>query len=216
MKNEKVLELLNSGKIEELKVLLQDEIYSNNLTSIKGDKQRYQAMKRYFKFDLGNIKESLQKPCKVGEYYSFLDGYSAILTKESIGEIEEYNNKDNDYFKVEQLMNVDGITEKINLNQILADAKAKGYKFKKEEIGNKQDFNYVFKYKNSFYKIGILDQAYSIINDGEIAEVTYQKELAPLLIETKTGKCIILPIHTKSITEQIIIELNSEDNTKIA
>lgn len=216
MKSEKVLELLNSGKTEELKAMLQDEIYSNNLNCTKGDKQRYQAMKRYFKTDLGNIRESMQKPCKVDEYFSFLDGYSVVLTNENIGEIEEYDNSKDDYFKAGSLVKLDGKTEKINLNQVLADAKSKGYKFKRDELGNSQEFKYVFKYKDSFYKIGILDQAYSIINDGELAEVTYQKELSPLLIETKIGKCIVLPIRAASIINKIIIEVNNEDYSKIA
>lgn len=216
MKNEKILEMMSNGKIEELKRMLQEEIYSNSLNSSKGEKQRYQAMKRYFKFVDSYKSESMQKPCKVNEYYSFLDGFSAVLTNENIGEIEEYDNSKNDYFKVDSLLKVEGKTEKINLNQVLADAKAKGYKFKKDEVANSQDFKYVFKYKDGYYKIGILDQAYSIINDGELAEVTYQKELAPLLIETTIGKCIVLPVNVKSITNQTVVELDSQDNVKIA
>ena len=45
----KVLEMLNQGRIEELKIELQDEIYKNSLLSKTDAKKRYAAMKRYLK-----------------------------------------------------------------------------------------------------------------------------------------------------------------------
>lgn len=46
MRNEKVLEMLNEGKIEDLKSALQDEIYEEALKSKPGAKKRYAAMKK--------------------------------------------------------------------------------------------------------------------------------------------------------------------------
>ena len=45
----KVLEMLNQGRIEELKIEQQDEIYKNSLLSKTDAKKRYASMKRYLK-----------------------------------------------------------------------------------------------------------------------------------------------------------------------
>ena len=49
MQNTKVLEMINNGQIEELKALLQDEIFADSLKGNGNAKKRYSAMKRYFK-----------------------------------------------------------------------------------------------------------------------------------------------------------------------
>ena len=65
MKNTKVLEMLNDGKIEELKALLQDEIFAEGLKGNGNAKKRYSAMKKYgtenfeFKVLEGIISEKL-------------------------------------------------------------------------------------------------------------------------------------------------------------
>ena len=41
MQNTKILEMLNNGQIEELKALIQEEIFTNELKSKPGAKQRY-------------------------------------------------------------------------------------------------------------------------------------------------------------------------------
>jgi len=64
MQNTKILELLNNGQVEELKAMIQDEIFQDEIKTVPGAKQRYAAMKKYFKYQ-ENEKESLQKPCKV-------------------------------------------------------------------------------------------------------------------------------------------------------
>jgi hypothetical protein len=84
--------------------------------------------------------------------------------------------------------------EKVNLNEILAEAKANGYKYKMSEIAS-GEFTYYFRYKEGFYKVGILDQAYSIINDGEEAEVYYSGAKNVLLIKTSIGIAGILPFY---------------------
>ena len=64
MRNEKVLEMLNEGKVDDLKVALQDEIYKEALKSKPGAKKRYAAMKKYFKLT-DSVREVCRKPCKI-------------------------------------------------------------------------------------------------------------------------------------------------------
>ena len=217
MQNTKILEMVNNGQIEELKALIQDEIFMDGLKNKPGAKQRYAAMKRYFRYQNNNSNIACKMPCKEIEvhretYNSFVDGYSLVLTTESIGEMESFDNSQNSYLKVEQMINfsVANSVEKINFNAILAEAKAKGYKYKKSEIGNDQSFQYVFKYKEGYFKIGILDQAFSIINDGKEAEIYYVNEKALLFIKTSIGIAGILPVRPIDDIEKCktIIKIN--------
>ena len=64
MQNTKILEMLNNGQIEELKALIQEEIFTNELKSKPGAKQRYAAMKKYFSYVKNNNK-ALEKPLKL-------------------------------------------------------------------------------------------------------------------------------------------------------
>ena len=68
MKNTKVLEMLNDGKIEELKALLQDEIFAEGLKGNGNAKKRYSAMKKYFTYTKHN-NPALNIPCVVKETY---------------------------------------------------------------------------------------------------------------------------------------------------
>lgn len=204
MKNTAVLEMINNGEIDTLKSLLQDEIYKDSLKGNPGVEKRYKAMEQYIKAATNwtaKVREDFHKPCKVNvhgeEYYSFIDGYSIVLTKESIGQIQEYDNSENTYLKVEKMVTFDGMMEKINVNKILAEAKSKGYKWKKTELGDNGNFNYVFKYKDGYFKIGLFDMAYSIIDDGKEAEVYYISNRSPLTIRTSVGIAVILPVNDK-------------------
>lgn len=204
MKNIVVLEMLNNGEIDTLKALLQDEIYKDNLNGNPGAEKRYKAMERYIKASTNwtaKGREDFHKPCKVTvcgkEYYSFIDGYCIALTTESIGRIPEYDNSENTYFKVEKIITFDGTMEEINVNKILAEAKSRGYKWKKSELGNDVNFNYIFKYKDGYFKVGLLDMAYSIIDDGEEAEVCYKGNKDLLTIKTSVGIAAILPVNDK-------------------
>ena len=216
MKNTVILEMINNGEIEELKNLLQDEIYNDSLKGNGTAKKRYAAMKRYFKYSMQN-NPALQKPCKDvtvhGEKYnSFIDGYTLVLTTESIGEMESYDNSNNTYFKLDSMVDFSlaKSIDKMDLNTILAKAKAKGYKYKKSEIENGQDFQYCFKYKEGYFKVGLLDQAFSIIDDGKEAEVYYMGAKGLLFIKTSIGIAGILPFNPMENMEEkktiIIVE----------
>ena len=208
MQNTKVLEMINNGQIEELKALLQDEIFTDSLKGNGNAKKRYSAMKRYFKYS-DNTNKALNLPCKDIEvsgntYNSFVDGYTLVLTTESIGEMESYDNTSGSYFKVASMLNLSDAKsiDNFDVNTILAEAKSKGYKYKKSEIGQHKDFQYCFKYKEGYFKVGLLDQAFSIIDDGKEAEVYYNGAKGLLFIKTSIGVCGILPFNADGNTDK--------------
>ena len=201
MQNTKVLEMINNGQIEELKTLLQDEIFTDSLKGNGNAKKRYSAMKRYFKYS-DNTNKALKLPCKDIEvsgntYNSFVDGYTLVLTTESIGEMESYDNTSGSYLKIASMLNLSDAKsiDNFDVNTILAEAKAKGYKYKKSEIGQHHDFQYCFKYKDGYFKVGLLDKAFSIIDDGKEAEVYYNGAKGLLFIKTSIGIAGILPFN---------------------
>lgn len=201
MQNTKVLEMLNNGQIEGLKTLLQDEIFADSLKGNGNAKKRYNAMKRYFKYS-DNTNKALNLPCKDikvsgNTYNSFTDGYTLVLTTESIGEMESYDNTSESYFKVASMLNLADAksVDNLDVNIILAEAKSKGYKYKKSEIGQCADFQYCFKYKEGYFKVGLLDKAFSIINDGKEAEVYYMGAKGLLFIKTSISIAGILPFN---------------------
>lgn len=202
MQNTRILEMLNAGQIEELKVLLQDEIFTDGLKSNPGAKQRYSAMKKYFTYTKGdnNGNKALHMPCVIdfeGEKYtSFVNGFSLVLTKEDSGEMEQFDNPEN-YLNVGKLMVYEGTAKEIDFSRVIAEAKSKGYKLKKSEVEKEGNWKYVFYYDGSFYKIGLLEATYSIINNGEIPTV-YHKDggkYSPLIIKNSIGYCFLLPIN---------------------
>lgn len=213
MKSQHILEMLNEGKTEELKTLLSEEIYKSEMQG-KDEKARYIAMKRFFRFADKNGREAFTKPCKGIEYSGklyncFVDMYCFSITTENIGNMETYDNIYKDYFDIVGFINFIGFNgdmEKLNLNNILTTAKSKGYKFKKSEIDTNNALYYL-KYKETYYKIGLLDKAYSIINDGEKAEVYYSGKRDALIIKNNIGIAGICPINIKGdIANKIIIE----------
>lgn len=60
----------------------------------------------------------------------------------------------------------DGEEREIDFNAIIAEAKSKGYKLKRSEVETGGDFKYIFHYDDAYFKIGLLDATYNIINDG--------------------------------------------------
>ena len=210
MQNTKILEMINNGQIEELKTLIQDEIFTEGLRSRPGAKQRYAAMKKYFNYDK-NINRALTMPCVIdfeGERYtSFINGRSIVLTKESCGEMELFENPDQ-YPNVQKIITFDGEEKKIDLNAIIAEAKSKGYKLKKSEVEQGGNFKYIFHYDNAYFKIGLLDSAYSIINDGEKAKVWHpglNKSVSLVTIKNSLGVCVILPVNYDKIKHDVTV-----------
>lgn len=197
MKSIKALELINGGKIEELKALLQDEVYQDNIKKKPDAKKRYTAMKKYFSYTT-SARECLQKPCVIEfedkPYTSFTNSWSLVLTNEPTGEIELFDKEQFKYPDVARLLRFDGIKKKMDFHSIIAEAKSKGYKLNKTEVG--AGFKYLMLYDGTYYKIGLIDISYKIIDDGELA-LTYHPdgEKMPMTIQTKYGFCMVMPVY---------------------
>ena len=217
MNNIKILEMLNNGQIEELKEKIQDEIFQNELKKSDGTnaKKRYTAMKRYFKY-VGGFDDRLLYPYKnlpveihreKKEMNCFLDGYSFVLTQESIGNMEDFSSVVNgkEYFNVQSMLDIPFDYEEVDLNKVLSAAKAKGYKYKGSELDSDK-FTYAWNYRDAYFKVGILDQAYSIVNDGKNAKVYYTSGVSILYIETSVGLAGILPMRWDTRVGKIVIE----------
>lgn len=196
MNARKALEMLESGREIELRKMLQNEVYEESLKSKAGAKKRYAAMKKYFGYHKTE-RTCLQKPCKIQfedkDYISFTNAWSLVLTTESCGELELFSESDGRYPDVTSLIDFSGIKKKIDFGKVIAEAKSKGYKLNKTEVG--QNFKYLMQYDGGYYKIGLLDATLAIIDDGEIA-MTYHPdgERMPLTIQTSIGICVIMPV----------------------
>lgn len=213
MKTEKILTMIEEGKTEDLKKMLRDEIYTNSLkvSGRIGSSQRYAAMKRYFKYSDPNKDKRIAYPCKDievnnfivnGKFNCFADGCSIVLTTEDIGELEDFESVTGgqDYYNIGNFIgNYNNDPQEIDINEVLAKAKSMGYKFCKKEIeyGCKDKPKYLWKLGDIYGKIGILDQAFGIINDGEPAKVWSYSPKASILIGTSIGFALVLPIVLK-------------------
>lgn len=193
MNSSKALEMLNNGRIEELKVALQDEIYADSLKSKSGAKKRYSAMKRYLK-TISETREILTKPCKVNidgvDYNSFCNSYSLALTKEPCGELEMCSEPDR-YPDVSRLIPLNGEEGKIDFNKVLAEAKSKGYKYTKNAIHSNE---YLMCYKGAYFRMALIDITYGILDDGQEIDVLFNGKLRPITIKNELGMGIVLPI----------------------
>ena len=117
------------------------------------------------------------------------------------------------YLKVDSSIKYDGIGIEIDLNTILAKAKSRGYKLKKSEV--KEKFKYLLHYDGAYYKVGLLDINYSIINDNNKAIIYHKKsdKLAPIIIKNDIGICVVLPIKCNENNKQnnkIVIEVEGD------
>lgn len=215
MKNSKVLEMINNGEIEELKRILEDEIYKESLKMVGGSSTRYAAMKRFYKFQDKNAKAFTKHPAagvKIGSenYNVFCDNYVAVSTREDIGNMETVAKEDCINYEPIFINSSRGEFNTVDFKDVLARAKAKGYKYKKSEIGNEGTFEYCFKYKEAFFKLGLLDKGFSIIDDGDPAKIEYLGVKSGMRIETSVGKMLLLPFHfrsNKGITGKTVIEV---------
>ena len=205
MNSIKILEMINEGRIEELKGMLRDDIYAQVLNNKPpGAKQRYTAMKKYFSY-VKHGREILQKPCIVEyegkPYTSFCNSYSLALTSEPCGAIELCTEPER-YPNVAQIVRFGNEERIIDFTKVFADAKSLGYRLNKGEVGSK--FKYLMKYGNAYYKLGLIDATYSIVDDGKAAEVYHSTErVSPITIRNEIGVCTIMPMNVKDIQELI-------------
>ena len=107
------------------------------------------------------------------------------------------------------MLRFDGIKKKIDFNDVIAQAKRRGCKLNKKEVG--AGFKYLMYYDGTYYKIGLIDISYGILNDGKPA-MTYHPdgEKMPLTIQNDIGMSIIIPVfmhNGESDEDNIIIEV---------
>lgn len=211
MKSSKVLEMLNQNRIEELKAELQDEIFTESLKTNPSAKKRYTAMKKYFTY-VPSSREALTKPAAIefqgNPYTAFTNSYSLVLTKESCGEIKMFNEEYGNYPDVTRLIDFTGNEHTIDFNKVFAEAKSKGYKLKKSEVTGSY---YVMHFKGSYYRLGLIDITYGIINDGEPASVFHVDGdfRSRLIVNNSLGVCVIMPVDINNAPKEdlIIIEV---------
>ena len=210
MKSSKVLEMLNMNRIDELKKALQDEIFTESLKGKPDAKKRYSAMKKYLSYT-DSLREILKKPCEVeiegNKYTSFCNGYSLALTRETAGEIELCDDPSH-YPPVNNLLRYDGEEGKIDFGRVLAEAKSKGYKLKKSEIHSN---DYLMQYGGAYFRIGLIDITYSIVDDGKEAIVYHVNgSRKPLTVTTDIGVCVIMPVFLQDGPEEgmVVIKPN--------
>lgn len=209
MRSIKALELLNEGRIEELKQLLSDEIYTESLSNKPpGAKQRYAAMKKYFGYG-GSAREALQKPCEIdyeGEKYnSFCNSYSLALTKESCGEIAMCEDPSR-YPDVTRIIGVysNGYEREIDFLPVLAKATAQGYKLKKSEFYSNK---FLVKLNDAYFRLPLLDSTLKIIYDGQPVTVYHKEGGRAMVIKNDIGLCVIMPVRIEDEADSVIIEV---------
>ena len=195
MKSSKVLEMLIKGYVEELKAELKDEIYKESLKTNPNAKKRYAAMKKYFTY-VTSAREACSKPAIVEfegqEYTSFCNSYSLVLTTESCGEMAMFNPDKGNYPDVTRLIRFDGEEDEIDISDVIAKAKAQGYKLKRDTVMNN---HFLMKYKGNYFRIGLIDSTFGVINDGNKATI-YCEPVSnrPITITNDLGICVIMPV----------------------
>lgn len=212
MRNIKILEMINEGRIEELKNSLREEIYAETLNANKppGAKRRYVAMKKYFTYTKSE-RDILRYPCIVDfegrPHTSFCNSFSLALTTEPCGTIQLYTGPSK-YPDVTKLVSYDGEERVLDFNKIFALAKSQGYKLKKSEL-SATGYKYLMLYEGAYYKLGLVDATFSIIDDNEEAVVYHTPgKRAPITIKTNIGVCTIMPLYIEDedlVAEDIII-----------
>lgn len=156
-----------------------------------------------YAFNEKQLEEALEK-FEGEKYNSFTNSYSLVLTKESCGEIPMCDEPDR-YPDVTRLVHRAGDLEKVDFNKVLAEAKSKGYKYSKNAIHSN---DYLMKYNDSYFRIGLVDITYGVIDEGKEIDVYFNGKNRPITIENDLGIGIILPIRTDGELEgSIIVEI---------
>lgn len=206
MRSSKVLEMLEQNRIEELKALLEDEIFVESLNAKPSAKKRYASMKKYLS-TVSGAREILQHPCEVEysgmKYNAFCNSYSLAMTTETCGGLKMCDEPDR-YPPVTKLLRDDGEQDSIDINRVLAEAKSKGYKFTKGAVHTN---NYLMRYDGAYFRMALVDVTYGIINDGKEAIVYHVTgPRKPITIVTDIGMATIMPVYIDGEPEGVIVE----------
>ena len=203
MTSEQILQYITNNEIELLKKLLTEEIYNKSLSADK--RTRYKALQKYYKYKAKFKRPVCEAPSKImfrgEEYLALTDGITAVLTTENYPEVELYDGK---FFDIELLFNGFDSGKKFttDINDVISQAKSSGYKYNKAGL---EDGKFVCQFENAFINITYLEKAFSLINDGKPAEVTYCKEFSPICIKTSIGYAVILPMRNVDTENRVVI-----------
>jgi hypothetical protein len=210
MQSAKALEMLNKGQVEQLMAELRDEIYQESLKAKPNAKKRYVAMKKYFTY-VDSVREACKKPAIIdfdgSQYTSFCNSYSLVLTTENCGEMVLFDTAAGNYPDVTRLIHFDGTEEKIDISKVIAKAKSQGYKLKKSAV---HDNGYLMFYEGNYYRIGLIDATYGIINDGEDVTVYHvPNSMKPLVLKNDLGVAVIMPMRYESEPDDGVIVIEA-------
>lgn len=189
MKNEEILQLLEENEIELLKELLKKELLEKELKK-NNRGNRNKAAERFFKFKHSN--PIFNNFTEKNGYYYMTDAYCAVKTKEQPLTLK--NKIDYDKFmNIEGLYDISNAEEykNIDIKKVLIDAKVSGYRYAKKET----DANalYYFKFKDTYFKIGLLDKAFSVIDNNKPVTLYYRGKRSVLMIANEIGQVLIMP-----------------------
>lgn len=187
-------------------------------------KTRISAMKRFYKYSSQpqmycRYPYAKAKLCVDGienTYNVFFSPYCFVIAKEDIGGMEIWKaTKDESKFPLKGIQKLlDGLdlanAEYIDVHNVVDQARARGYRYKANELNGSDEFKYLWKYKDGFVKMGILDQAFKIIDDNEKAKVYYNSFNRPIFIETSLGICCVLPVIYRQAKKGVTI-IESEE-----
>ena len=163
-------------------------------------------MKKYFGY-IKSARAVCTKPSMIEfegkTMTSFCNSYSLALTKEPCGGIALFTDDDGNYPDTGKIVRREGIPNKVDFHKAFAKAKAEGYKLKKSEVDGHK-YKYLFKYGKSYFKVGLVQITYAIIDDGKEATVYNSRVACTLMtIENDIGVCTIMPMN---VTEEFIKE----------
>ena len=168
-------------------------------------------MKKYFSY-INSAREVCQKPALLiyegKTYTSFCNSFSLALTTEPCGAIELFTDMDR-YPNMTRLVKCEGVEGTIDIPKVLAEAKSKGYKLKKSEVNSN---NYLMFYDGAYFRIGLFEATYAIIDNGEKAKVYHSggTGASPITIENSIGYCVIMPVRYEAEPDDgiVIIDAN--------
>ena len=163
-------------------------------------------MKKYFGY-VKSARAVCQKPSMIDfegkTMTSFCNSYSLALTTEPCGAIELFTKNDGNYPDTGKLVRREGVPSKVDFSKVFAEAKAHGYKLKKSEVDGHK-YKYLLKYGESYFKVGLVQVTYAIIDDGKEATVYHSESARTVMtIENDIGVCTIMPMN---VTEGFIKE----------
>lgn len=203
MEARKVLDLLGTSNIKELEDLCREELFTNALSTKTGAKQRYSAMKRYLK-GVTVRRDMFESVGVYKEYNAFCNEYSAIITKEDIGDLPRFDSTKGEYIWLDSVLGIQGVSVIVDTAKIFAKAASLGYKYKASEK------KYLLHIEEAYFNFALFDSAFSIIRDSDDTDIILPKnKISPVLLKTKIGECAIMPVNVEiTSADYKIIEIN--------